>query len=360
MIIPKPGIMGIAPYVGGESKAANAQRIIKLSSNEGAFGPSPLAIKALQNMAPHMHRYPDGGCEALRDRLASMHGIRKDGIVCGNGSDEIITFLVQAYAGAGDEVLYSAHGFLMYGITAHAFGATPITAPETELKADADALLAAVTGQTKIVFLANPNNPTGTMWTNDDVVAFRKALREDILLVLDCAYAEYVTDPAYLDGGLELADRFDNVVVTRTFSKAYGMAGLRLGWGYCPPAIADVLNRVRGPFNVSSAAQIAGLAALEDVDFLRKVVEHNTHIREKCARGLEEMGLRVIASQGNFLLVDFGKAERAEDCRLSLKADGILVRQVGSYGLPGCLRLSLGTDEEMALTLAGIKAYMNG
>lgn len=359
MIIPKPGIMAIAAYVGGESKAANAQRIIKLSSNEGAFGPSPRAMDALKNMAAEMHRYPDGGCEALRAKLAAMHGIRKDGIVCGNGSDEIITFLVQSYAGAGDEVLYSAHGFLMYGITARAFGATPITAPEKTLKADADALLKAVTDKTKIVFLANPNNPTGTLWTNDEVVAFRKALREDILLVLDCAYAEYVTDPTYLDGGLELVERFDNVVVTRTFSKAYGMGGMRLGWGYCPPAVADVLNRVRGPFNVSSAAQIAGLAALDDTDFLREVVEHNTHIREKCTRALGEMGLKVVPSHGNFLLVAFDSADKAEECRLSLKADGILVRQVGSYGLPEYLRISLGTDEEMALTLAGIKAYMN-
>lgn len=358
MIIPKPGIMAIAAYVGGESKAANAQRIIKLSSNEGAFGPSPRAIEELKNMAADMHRYPDGGCDALRTKLAAIHGLRKDGIVCGNGSDEIITFLVQAYAGAGDEVLYSAHGFLMYGITARAFGATPITAPETKLKADAGALLKAVTDKTKIVFLANPNNPTGTLWTNDEVVAFRKALREDILLVLDCAYAEYVTDPSYLDGGLELVERFDNVVVTRTFSKAYGMGGMRLGWGYCPPAIADVLNRVRGPFNVSSAAQVAGLAALEDTDFLREVVEHNTRIREKCTRALNEMGLNVVPSHGNFLLVGLESAEKAEECRLSLKAEGILVRQVGSYGLPQYLRISLGTDEEMALTLASIKAFL--
>lgn len=359
MIIPKQGIMAIAPYVGGESKAANARRIIKLSSNEGAFGPSPRAIDALKTMSAEMHRYPDGGCEALRDKLASLHGIRKDGIVCGNGSDEIITFLVQSYAGAGDEVLYSAHGFLMYGITARAFGATPITAPEKNLKADAKALLKAVTDQTKIVFLANPNNPTGTMWSNDEVAAFRKELRDDILLVLDCAYAEYVTDPAYLDGGLELVDRFDNVVVTRTFSKAYGMGGMRLGWGYCPPAIAGVLNRVRGPFNVSSAAQVAGLAALEDKNFLREVVEHNTRIREKCTRALKEMGASVVPSQGNFLLVGFDDAAQAEDCRLALKAEGILVRQVGSYGLPEYLRFSLGTDEEMALTLAAVKAYIN-
>ncbi len=358
MITPKPGILDIAAYVGGESKAEGAQRIIKLSSNEGAFGPSPNAIDALQSMAPDMHRYPDGGCEILRSALAKKHGLRKDGIICGNGSDEIITFLVQAYAGVGDEVLYSAHGFLMYGITAKAFGATPVTAPEHNLKADADNLLAAVTDKTKIVFLANPNNPTGTHWSQDEVSAFRKKLRGDILLVLDCAYAEYVTDPAYLDGGLEMVDRFDNVVVTRTFSKAFGMGGMRLGWGYCPPAIADVLNRVRGPFNVSSAAQVAGVAALEDTDFLRQVVEHNTHVREKCARALKEMGLTVVPSQGNFLLVDFGSAERAEACRLAMKKDGILVRQVGSYGLPSYLRISLGTDDEMALALASIKDFI--
>lgn len=358
MIAPKPGILDIAPYVAGESKAQPGARIIKLSSNEGALGPSPKAIEALQAMSPDMHRYPDGGCEALRTALAKKHGIRKDGIVCGAGSDELITFLIQSYAGAGDEVLYSQHGFLMYAITAKAFSATPVTAKETDLRANADNLLAAVTDKTKIVFLANPNNPTGTHWSQDDVTAFRKKLRADVLLVLDCAYTEYVMDPAYGDGGIEMVDRFDNVVVLRTFSKAYGMGGMRLGWAYCPLEIADVLNRVRGPFNVSSAAQVAGAAALNDKDFLREVVEHNTRIREKCVRALGEMGLSVVPSQGNFLLVKFKDAEQAEGCRLALKNDGILVRQVGGYGLPEYLRISLGTDEEMALTLAGIKAYI--
>lgn len=359
MIAPKPGILDIAPYVAGESKVDGSQRLIKLSSNEGALGPSPQAMAALENMAPDMHRYPDGGCEALRAALAQKHGIRKDGIVCGAGSDELITFLVQSYAGVGDEVLYAAHGFLMYAITAKAFGATPVTAPEKNLTADADALLAAVTDRTKLVFLANPNNPTGTHWSHDAVRTFRQKLREDIVLVLDCAYAEFVTDPAYEDGGLALVDQGDNLVVLRTFSKVYAMGGLRLGWAYAPPGIADVLNRVRGPFNVSSAAQVAGLAALGDTDFLRRAVEHNTHIRDKCTRALTDMGLGVVPSQGNFLLVDFGEASRAEECRLALKREGILVRQVGNYGLPNYLRLSLGTDEEVALTLAVMKEFLH-
>lgn len=359
MIAPKAGILSIEPYVGGESKAAGAQRVIKLSSNEGAFGPSESAIEALQDMAPDMHRYPDGHCHALRDALAKKHGLRKDGIVCGNGSDEIITFLIQAYAGAGDEILYSEHGFLMYGITAKAFGATPVSAPEKNVTADASALLKAVTDKTKIVFLANPNNPTGTYWPLDQVKDFRKKLRGDILLVLDNAYAEYVTDPGYEDGGFDMVDRHDNVVVTRTFSKLYGMGGLRLGWGYCPPGIADILNRVRGPFNVSSAAQVAGLAALEDNEFLRRSVEHNTRIREKCVKALADIGLSCVPSQANFLLVDFNTPERAEGCRLALKDEGILVRQVGAYGLPQYLRITLGTDEEMALAIGAIKAYIN-
>lgn len=353
---PNPGIMDIAPYVGGESKA-DAQRVIKLSSNESAFGPSPKAMKALQDSASDMHRYPDGGCTVLRAELAKKNNINADQIVCGAGSDEIIAFLRQAYVMPGDEVLYNRHGFLMYGITAKIAGGVPVMAPEKNLCADVDALLAAVTDKTKILFLANPNNPTGSYLPKSEIKRLRDHLRDDVLLVLDAAYAEYVDAPDY-SAGHDMVDSHDNVVVMRTFSKIYGMGGLRLGWGHFPPAIADVMNRVRGPFNVSTQAQVAGLAALDDDEFIARAAAHNKACSKKTADTLTALGLTVYPSVANFVLVDFEAAERAEGCRLFLKEQGILVRQVGAYGLESCLRITIGTDEEMALACDAITAYL--
>lgn len=353
---PKPGIMDIAPYVGGESKAA-AGRIIKLSSNESALGPSPKAVDALKSMASSMHRYPDGGCTELREALARKNNINPAQIVCGAGSDEIIAFLCNAFIGPGDEVLYNRHGFLMYGIGAQANGGVPVLAPEKNLTADVDALLAAVTPKTKIMFLANPNNPTGSYLPVSEINRLHAGLRGDIILVLDSAYAEFVTEKNY-SAGHELVDLHDNVIVTRTFSKIYGMGGIRLGWGHCSPALADVLNRVRGPFNVSTPAQVAGLAALSDDEFVAKAVSHNTQWRTWTADKLSALGLTVYPSAGNFILVDFATSDRAEACRLFLKDRGILVRQMGAYGLGHCLRLSIGTGEEMTLACDAIKGYL--
>lgn len=353
----KSSIYDIAPYIGGESKSDSAQKTIKLSSNEGAFGPSPKAEKALQDMAGDMHRYPDGGCTDLRAALAQKNNINADNIVCGAGSDEIISLLCQAYAGQGDEVLYSQHGFLMYAISAKAAGATPVNVPEKNLKADPVSLLTAVTDKTKILFLANPNNPTGSYLTHDEVTALHAKLPSSVLLVLDAAYAEYVEAEDY-SAGHELVEKHDNVVVTRTFSKIYAMGGLRLGWGHCPDPIADILNRVRGPFNVSSAAQAAGLAALDDGGFVTKCRTHNTACRQNTQEALEAIGLTVYPSAGNFLLVEFISPEQAENTRLALKSKGILVRQMGGYGLPACLRITIGTDEEMSLAISAIKDYL--
>lgn len=353
----KSSIYGISPYVAGESNTGSAERIIKLSSNEGAFGPSPKAVKALQDMAGGMHRYPEGGCTELRAALADKNNIKTDNIICGAGSDEIISFLCQAYAGEGDEVLYSEHGFLMYPISAKVSGATPVTAPEKNLKADPDALLNVVTDKTKILFLANPNNPTGSYLTRDEVIDLHAKLPSSVLLVLDAAYAEYVEADDYT-AGHELVEQHDNIVVTRTFSKIYGMGGLRLGWGHCPDSVADVLNRVRGPFNVSSSAQAAGLAALGDDGFIAKALAHNTACRQHTQEVLEAIGLTVYPSAGNFILVEFASAEQAENTRLSLKSQGILVRQMEGYGLPACLRITIGTDEEMGLAINAIKDYL--
>lgn len=355
---PNPGILDIAPYVGGESKAAGAQRVIKLSSNENPFGPSPKALTALSRDL-HLEKYPDGNCIELRNAIAAKFGLEEGRIVCGAGSDEIIGLLCKAYIAPGDEVVYATHAFLMYGIFARTCGGVPVDVAEDNLKPDLDAILAAVTDKTRMVFLTNPNNPTGSFNTPAEIKYFREKLRGDILLVLDDAYAEYASATPGYEDGFALGKGRDDVVVLRTFSKIYGLAGLRLGYGYCPVDVADMLNRVRGPFNVSVPAQIAGLAALSDDDFLNRSVTHNTEWRAWTVKALEETGLHVYPSAGNFLLVRFENAERAESCRLFLKDRGILVRQMGAYKLPDCLRFSIGTGEEMGLAVAGIKEFIS-
>lgn len=357
MIKAKPLIYDIDPYVGGESKSKDGQRIIKLSSNEGALGPSPKAITALQDMADDMHRYPDGGAVELRHALGKSNNINPDNIVCGAGSDEIISLLCNAYIGDGDEVLYSQHGFLMYPISTKAAGGTPVTAPEKNLTTDVDALLNAVTDRTKLLFIANPNNPTGSYIKRDEIKRLRDHLREDILLILDAAYAEYVENPEYT-AGHDLVEQYDNIIVTRTFSKIYAMGGMRLGWSHASDHVTDILNRVRGPFNVSSAAQIAGVAALNDHDFLQRSLETNKEVRTWTVNQLESLGITTYPSVTNFILADFETAEKADKARLHWKEQGVLVRQMGAYSLPSCLRITIGTKEEMALAIEHLKGYL--
>lgn len=355
-IKPNAGILDIAAYVGGESKVEGVSRIIKLSSNENPFGASPKALLAIANDL-HLEKYPDGNCTELRTTIAAKFGLEEDRIVCGAGSDELISLLCKAYITAGDNVIYAEHSFLMYGISAKISGGSCIETPERDLLPDLDAMLAAVTDRTRIVFLTNPNNPTGSFNTSAQIKAFRAALREDILLVLDDAYAEYAQAVDGYANGFALAQSCDNIVVLRTFSKIFGLAGLRLGYGYCPPDVADVLNRVRGPFNVSVPAQVAGIAALGDDDFIERSVTHNTEWRAWTVRELASNQLKVWPSAGNFVLVGFKDAHDAEGCRLFLKAKGILVRQMLAYKLPECLRISIGTGEDMGLVCAAIKEY---
>lgn len=357
MIKAKQSIYDIKPYIGGESKSDAGGEVIKLSSNEGAFGASPKAVLAAQEAAKNMHLYPDGGCTALRQVLAAQNNISVDNIVCGAGSDEIISFLCHSYVGEGENIVHSQHGFLMYAIYAKTAGGEAIAAPEKNLTADVDALLNAVNDKTKILFLANPNNPTGSYLKRDEVLRLHGGLPKDVILVLDAAYAEYVDDPEYTSGH-DLVETHDNIVVTRTFSKLYALGGLRVGWGHCPAAIADVLNRARGPFNVSSIAQSAAIAALEDEAFTHKSLAHNKQCLVWFSKALQDLGLTVYPSAANFILVDFGDESRAENTRLALKAKGILVRQVGSYGLPTCLRITIGTDAQMKLVIQGIKDYI--
>ncbi|CAK0743124.1 Histidinol-phosphate aminotransferase [uncultured Gammaproteobacteria bacterium] len=358
-LIPRPGILDVAPYIGGEAQAEGVTRLIRLASNEGAFGPSPAAMIAYKELAGDIHRYPDGGCVKLCQALGKQFGVDSDRIVCGSGSDELLSLLARAYAGPGDEVLYSAHGFLMYPIAARTVGATPVSAPERDLTADVDALLAAVTPRTRILFLANPNNPTGSYLTRGQLARLHAGLPGNVLLVVDAAYSEFVTEADYSDG-LELVEAAENVVMTRTFSKMYGLGGLRLGWCYAKPEVIGVLNRVRGPFNVTSAAQAAGVAALADTDFVEKCRTHNTQCREWFSAQLRQLGLTVYPSVGNFVLVNFAPWGQAEAVRLHLKARGILIRQMGVYGLPGCLRMTIGTQEEMGEVLAAVAGYPRG
>lgn len=363
--VPNPGILDIAPYVGGASSLAGAETIIKLSSNEGALGPSPKAMEAYRAAAETLHRYPDGHATALREALAARHGLEADRIVCGAGSDEIISLLCQAYAGPGGEVVHSAHGFLMYALSTKAAGGTPVSVPERNLVADVDGLLAAVNDDTRIVFLANPNNPTGTHLNAQQIRRLHAGLPDDVILVVDAAYAEFVDQDDYTDGA-DLVRDSDNVVMTRTFSKIYGLGGLRLGWCYAPDGIADVLNRVRGPFNVSSAAIAAGVAAVGDTEFVDRARRENAENRAWTMAQLRDLGLEVTESLGNFVLVRIPDHEGgafgsgAEACDGHLKAFGIIVRRMGGYGLPDRLRVSIGSRGEMETFMTAMTSFCVG
>jgi len=361
---PHGGIAGISPYVGGDSGLKGVQKIIKLASNEGALGPSPKAMEAYRLEAENLHRYPDGGCSDLRQALAGLYGLDAERIVCGAGSDELLDLLARAYAGPGEEVLYTEHGFLMYPIAARCVGATPVSVPETNLRADVDVLLGAVTDRTRIVFLANPNNPTGTYLADTEIRRLRAGLPSTVLLVLDAAYAEYVERADY-DAGARLVEECENVVMTRTFSKLYALGGMRLGWAYCPPAVADVLHRLRGPFNVNRAAQVAGLAALEDVEFTNEVRRHTAQWYDWAKQQLIDLGLQVPSDVGNFLLVQFPKADETGNGGRSsgaadafLRSRGIIVRAMGGYGLPDCLRITIGTEDEMRAVVKAMSDFL--
>lgn len=351
--------MDIQPYKGGESAVAGVKRVIKLASNESALGPSPKAVAACRAAAEAMHRYPDGACADLRAAIARRFGLDAERIVCGAGSDEIIALLCKAYAGPGDEVLYSQHGFLMYPISARAAGATPVWAPETDLTADVDALLSKVTPRTRIVFLANPNNPTGTYLSAGELARLHAGLPDGVLLVIDAAYAEYIGRNDYATGA-DMVEAHDNVVMTRTFSKIFALGGLRLGWGYFPPAIADVMNRVRGPFNVAAPAQAAGIAAMEDVAAMDRARQHNDTWLPWITGQLRDAGLTVGDSAGNFVLVRFPQATDRDAAAADafLKQRGIILRAMGGYGLGDSLRLSIGTEEEMRLTANALREFM--
>ena len=338
-IRPQPGILDIALYEGGKASVTGVTNIVKLSSNENPFGPSDKAKDAFLRSVHQLHRYPSTDHAALRDAIGETHGLDPARIICGVGSDEIIHFLCQAYAGPKDEVVYTEHGFLMYRISAMAAGATPVEVPERDRTTDVDAILRACNRRTKLVFIANPNNPTGTMISAAEVERLANGLPPQAILVLDGAYAEYVEG---FDAGAALIEARDNVVMTRTLSKIYGLGGLRIGWGYGPKHIIDVLNRIRGPFNLSNTQLETAEAAVRDQDYVAKCRADNARMRHWMAEALAELGVPSDTSMANFVLARFASADEAEACDLFLQSQGLIVRRVASYKLPHCLRITVG------------------
>ncbi len=360
---PRPGILEIHAYQPGESKIPGKTEVIKLASNESPFGPSSRAVEAARAPLDHMQLYPDGGSVALREAIGAAHGMNPDQIVCGSGSEQILSLSAGIYAGPGDEIIQSEFGFLAYGIVARAFGATLISAKEQDYKTDVDAVLDCVTERTRIVFIANPNNPTGTMIPASEMHRLREGLRDDVLLVIDAAYAEYVEHESYTPGHElvteSIANGTQNTLVTHTFSKLYGMAAMRVGWCYAPPAVADAMNRVRSVFNVTSVGQAAAIAALGDSDHIVMSRAHNKAWLPRLSAGFKSMGLKVPESYGNFLLVEFpGGADQAAATDRHLRDDAIIVRPVGVYGLAHCLRITIGTDAQNEAVIDSLGRFM--
>ena len=356
---PRAGVMSIEAYVPGKSAAPAGVKLYKLSSNETPLGASPQAIAAYKACAEKLEFYPDGSATALREAIGRRYGLDPARIVCGAGSDEVLSYLTNAYIGPGDEGIFTEHGFLVYRIAILAAGGVPVVVKETNFTADVDAILKAVTPKTRVVYLANPNNPTGTYIPFSEVKRLHAGLRPDILLVLDAAYAEYVRRNDY-SSGLELVSTSDNVVMTRTFSKIHGLAALRIGWGYMPAHVADAINRIRGPFNMSAPAIAAGVAAIEDGAHMDAAVQHNETWNAWLTGELTALGLTVTPSVGNVLLVHFPKAagRTAKEADAFLTARGLVLRAVGAYGLPDALRLTIGSEEANRLVVAALKDFL--
>jgi histidinol-phosphate aminotransferase len=356
---PRPGVLKIQAYVPGKSSAPGVAKVFKLSSNETPLGPSPKAIAAYDAVGRHLEDYPDGAATELREAIGRTYGLDPARIICGAGSDDLLNLLARAYLQDGDEAIHTTHGFLVYPIATLGAGATPVVAPETEYTADVDAILARVTPRTKIVFLANPNNPTGTYIPFDEVKRLHAGLPKRVLLVIDAAYAEYVKRNDY-ESGIELVATSENVVMTRTFSKIYGLAALRLGWLYGPAHVVDAVNRIRGPFNVNAPSIAAGVAALADVAHVERSREHNEKWLAWLIDEIRKLGLTVTPSVGNFLLIHFPetKGKTAKDADELLTARGLVLRAVGAYHLPNALRMSVGTEEANRGVVAALAELM--
>jgi histidinol-phosphate aminotransferase len=356
---PKPGVLDIAAYVPGKESAPGVAKVYKLSSNETPLGASKHATEAYHAASARLEIYPDGQATQLKQAIADVHGLNADNLLCGNGSDELLGLLCQTYLSPGDEAVYTEHGFMVYKIYIMAAGATPVVAREKNEQAHVDAILAVVTPQTKIVFLANPNNPTGTYIPFEEVRRLHAGLPKNVLLVLDAAYAEYVRRNDY-EAGIELVSSFENVVMTRTFSKIHGLAALRIGWMFAPAHVIDAVNRIRGPFNLNSAAIAAGAAAVRDRAHVDKAVAFNDTWLPWLTEQLSGLGLRVTPSVGNFLLVHFpdDAAKSADKADAYLTSRGYILRRVAGYGFPNALRLTIGSEEANRGVVAALSEFL--
>ncbi|MFM9977491.1 MAG: histidinol-phosphate transaminase [Sphingomonadaceae bacterium] len=357
---PKPWVMGIAPYVPGRSKTDDGRSVAKLSSNENPLGTSVAARAAFAAHAYDLDRYPDASAARLREAIAELHGLDPARIIYGTGSDEVLHLVAGAYAGPDDEAIYVRFGFAVYDIAIRRVGATPVVAPDKGYATDVDAILACVTPRTRLVYLANPNNPTGTFTPRSEIARLHAALPEDVMLVIDQAYAEYI-EAADDDAALDLARTEANVIVTRTFSKIYGLAAERIGWGYGPAAAIDAMQRIRAPFNITSAGQSAAIAALHDRAFVEDSRKHNAQWRAWLAGEIGKLGnagLRVIPSYANFLLVLFEGAITAEAAYAGLMEHGYIVRWLPGQGLPQALRITIGTEAETRGVAAALRTIV--
>jgi histidinol-phosphate aminotransferase len=356
---PRPGVLDIAPYIPGKSSAPGVAKVFKLSSNETPLGPGASTIEAYRAVAEHLEDYPDGSASALREAIGDVFGLDPARIVCGAGSDDLLNLIARAYLTDGDEAIHTTHGFLVYPIATLGTGAKPVAAPEKNFTADVDAILKCVSPRTKVIFLANPNNPTGTYIPFDEVKRLHRSLPGNVLLVLDAAYAEYVRRNDY-ESGIELVATTDNVVMCRTFSKIYGLAALRLGWMYGPAHVVDAINRIRGPFNVNAPAIAAGIAAIRDTAHIERSREHNSRWLAWLTEEIGKLGLPVTPSVGNFVLIHLpeSKGHTAKDADAFLTKRGLILRQVTAYKLPNALRMSVGTEEANRLVVKALAEFL--
>jgi histidinol-phosphate aminotransferase len=351
-----PYLSKLTSYASSPNKVEDEGVTCRLCYNESPFGASPKAIEAIRNVAAGIHRYPEMSYRRLHEAIGKKHTIDPARIVCGAGSDDLLVLLMHAFIGEGDEVIHSEYGYSMYPVAPRIAGGVPVSVPEIDLRTDLNAMLRAVTPRTKAVLMANPNNPTGSWLTRAEINAFLRELPPHILFVYDAAYAEFMEESDYSDG-LEWAGEQGRVVVTRTFSKIYGLSGLRLGWCYGSHAIVEAVNRVRPPFNVSLTAECAGVAALQDDAFAEKTRRHNAVWRERLFGELQQLGLKPYPSQGNFMLVRFSNPRHASDVFNYLKEQSILIRRMAGYGLADCLRISIGREEEMTALIKALHQY---
>ena len=353
-ITPKPGIMDIELYVGGKAYAKGAINVVKLSSNENPLGPSPAAREAYRDQSDSLAVYPSSDHSDLRKAIADTYGLKADQILCGNGSDEIIAFLCQAFAGECDEVLFTEHGFGMYRICALGAGATPVEVPEDERVTNVDALISRCTDNTKLIFVANPNNPTGTFVSLSEIERLADGIPQSTILVLDGAYAEYVEG---YDGGASLVESRKNVVMTRTFSKVYGLGGLRIGWGYASVEVIDILTRIRGPFNINRAALAAASAAVLDEGYINYCLADNAKWADFLINELRKLGFKCDDTYANFVLARFANEEEADTVNDLLAENGLIVRQVKGYNLHNCLRITVGKGDDCFRVISVLKKF---